>query len=84
MEKILYFQSSAHAESKLFPVKVAPLASAQSDQRLRYLFFWKALIPLAARTISMFKLFSIGVAPITQLGTCVIKIITFKGGHLIW
>ena len=27
---------------------------------------------------------SIGVAPITQLRTCVIKIATFKGGHLMW
>ena len=26
----------------------------------------------------------IGVAPITQLRTCVIKIVTFKGGHLMW
>ena len=26
----------------------------------------------------------IGVAPITQLRTCVIKIETFKGGHLMW
>ena len=26
----------------------------------------------------------IGVAPITQLPTCVIKIVTFKGGHLMW
>ena len=35
------------------------------------------------------KLFSrsnvdIAVAPITQLRTCVIKIVTFKGGHLKW
>ena len=27
---------------------------------------------------------SIGVAPITQLRMCVIKIVTFKRGHLIW
>ena len=26
----------------------------------------------------------IGVAPITQLRTCVIKVVTFKGGHLMW
>ena len=26
----------------------------------------------------------IGVATITQLRTCVIKIVTFKGGHLMW
>ena len=26
----------------------------------------------------------IGVAPITQLRTCVIKMVTFKGGHLMW
>ena len=26
---------------------------------------------------------SIGVAPITQLRKCVIKIVTFKGGHLV-
>ena len=26
----------------------------------------------------------IGLAPIMQLGTCVIKILTFKGGHLMW
>ena len=26
----------------------------------------------------------IGVAPITQLRTYVIKIVTFKGGHLMW
>ena len=26
----------------------------------------------------------IGEAPITQLRTCVIKIVTFKGGHLMW
>ena len=26
----------------------------------------------------------IGVAPITQLRTRVIKIVTFKGGHLMW
>ena len=26
----------------------------------------------------------IDVAPITQLRTCVIKIVTFKGGHLMW
>ena len=26
---------------------------------------------------------SIGVAPITQLHTCIIKIVTFKGGHLM-
>ena len=26
----------------------------------------------------------IGVAPITQLRTCVIKIVTFKGDHLMW
>ena len=28
--------------------------------------------------------FIIGVAPITQLHTCIIKIVTFKGGHLMW
>ena len=27
---------------------------------------------------------NIGVAPITQLRTCVIKIVTFKRGHLKW
>ena len=27
---------------------------------------------------------SIGVAPITQLRTCVIKMITIEGGHLMW
>ena len=27
---------------------------------------------------------AIGEAPITQLRTCVINIVTFKGGHLIW
>ena len=27
---------------------------------------------------------SIGIAPLTQLRTCVIKIVTFKGGHLMW
>ena len=26
----------------------------------------------------------IGVAPITQLCMCIIKIVTFKGGHLMW
>ena len=26
----------------------------------------------------------IGVAPIMQLRTCVKKIVTFKGGHLMW
>ena len=26
----------------------------------------------------------IGVAPITQLRTCVSKIVTFKGGHPMW
>ena len=26
----------------------------------------------------------IGVAPITQLRTCVIQIVAFKGGHLMW
>ena len=26
----------------------------------------------------------IGVAPITQLCTCAIKIVIFKGGHLMW
>ena len=26
----------------------------------------------------------IGVAPITQLRSCVIKIVTFKGGHPMW
>ena len=26
----------------------------------------------------------IGVAPITQLSMCVIKIVTFKAGHLMW
>ena len=26
----------------------------------------------------------IGVAPITQVRTCVIKIVTFKGGHPMW
>ena len=26
----------------------------------------------------------IGVAPITQLRMCVIKIVTLKGGHLMW
>ena len=25
-----------------------------------------------------------GIAPITQLRTCVIKIVTFKGGRLMW
>ena len=27
---------------------------------------------------------SIGVAPITQLRTCLIKIVTLQGGHLMW
>ena len=27
---------------------------------------------------------AIGVAPITTLRTCIIKIETFKGGHLMW
>ena len=27
---------------------------------------------------------NIGVAPITQLRMCVIKIVTFKEGHLMW
>ena len=27
---------------------------------------------------------SIGIVPITQLYTCVIKIVTFKGGQLMW
>ena len=27
---------------------------------------------------------SIGVAPITQLCKCIIKIVAFKGGHLMW
>ena len=26
----------------------------------------------------------IGIAPITQLRMCVIKIVSFKGGHLMW
>ena len=26
----------------------------------------------------------IGVAPITQFCTCLIKIVTFQGGHLLW
>ena len=29
-------------------------------------------------------LYTIGVAPIAQLRTCVIKIVAFKGGHLMW
>ena len=35
---------------------------------------------------SLFIIFfsHIGVAPITHLRTCVIKIVTFKGGHLMW
>ena len=33
---------------------------------------------------SMTVVKSIGVAPITQLRTCIIKIVTLKGGHLMW
>ena len=29
-------------------------------------------------------IFHIGVAPITHLHTCIIKIATFKGGHPMW
>ena len=27
---------------------------------------------------------NIGIVPITQLRTCVIKVVAFKGGHLMW
>ena len=30
------------------------------------------------------RMLDIGVAPITQLRTCIIKIVAFKGGHLMW
>ena len=40
-----------------------------------------AYFSLPVATFCMLITF-IGIAPITQLGTCVIKIVTFKGGHL--
>ena len=43
--------------------------------------FPDVLMPVALRLMILIR---IGVAPITQLRTCVIKIVTFKGGHLMW
>ena len=34
--------------------------------------------------LCLYCLHTIGIAPITQLRTCVIKIVTFKGCHLMW
>ena len=35
-------------------------------------------------TIYLSQMVCIGVAQITQSRTCVIKIVTFKGGHFMW
>ena len=37
----------------------------------------------AILTLHLLSKNDIGLAPITQLRTCVIKIVTFKGGHLM-
>ena len=42
------------------------------------------LIRLGYRDSAVHYLYTIGVAPITQLPTWVIKIVTFKGCHLMW
>ena len=36
------------------------------------------------RSIEFLTFRAIGVAPITQLSMRVIKIVAFKGGHLVW
>ena len=39
---------------------------------------------LSAQCVVLCTKIDIGVAPNTQLHTCVTKIVTFKGGHLMW
>ena len=42
------------------------------------------IMPQKQASILHFAIIYIGVAPITHLRTCVMKIVTFKGGHLMW
>ena len=75
---LLFFLISIVEQVSLSPYLVSNLGSRLSHDDVQ------TYSTNVTVNILKFQTNFVGVAPITQLRTCVIKIVTFKGGHLMW